>query len=286
MTITFENLTKRYGKKVALESFSATLTLGVVGLLGANGAGKTTLINLFVGIGQSDGGRILVDGVDTNVLGKEFLTYLGYMPQYPIFYKNFTVLDFLRYICAVKDIPAKRGERRALELLEIVNLADAAHKKIGALSGGMRQRVGIAQAMLGDPKILVLDEPTAGLDPRERIRFRNLMTHFSQDRTILLATHIVPDIEFIAEQVLLLKEGHLLRQATPATLSAEIEGKVWQFTTTDENGWNDLKISNMHRGADGILLRVLSDTKPHSNAVSVPPSLEDAFLYHCGEVDG
>lgn len=207
MNITFENLTKRYGKKVALDSFSATLSPGVVGLLGANGAGKTTLINLFVGISQGDGGRILVDGVDTSVLGKQFLSYIGYMPQYPTFYKNFTVMDFLCYICAVKDIPEKTGALRAKELLEIVNLTNAANKKIGALSGGMRQRVGIAQAMLGNPKILVLDEPTAGLDPRERIRFRNLITRFSQDRIVLLATHIVPDIEFIARQVLLLKEG-------------------------------------------------------------------------------
>lgn len=283
MNITFENLTKRYGKKAALTDFSATLTPGVIGLLGANGAGKSTLLNLFVGGLKGDGGRILVDGVDVKKLGRRFLSYLGYMPQYPTFYQNFTVLEFLRYLCAVKDIPAKIGEARARELLDIVNLSDGAEKKIGALSGGMRQRVGIAQAMLGDPKILVLDEPTAGLDPRERIRFRNLISRFSDNRIILLATHIVPDIEFIAEQVLLLKEGRLLRQGSPAALTAEIEGKVWQFTTTQESRFRDMKISNMHRNGKEVLLRILSDTPPTENGALVPPSLEDVFLYHCGE---
>ena len=183
--ISFQNISKRYKGNYALNNFSAELHEGVYGLLGANGAGKTTLINIFVGILQNDSGTILIDGKDTRELGKNFLSQIGYMPQYPVFYKDFTIIDFLQYICALKGIPALQGKNRALELLNVVNLVDVRNKKIGALSGGMRQRVGIVQAMLGDPKILILDEPTAGLDPSERIRFRNLISQFAQGRIIL-----------------------------------------------------------------------------------------------------
>lgn len=188
MKISLRNISKQYkgmsalGKYAkgiyALKDFTTELTEGVYGLLGANGAGKTTLINIFVGILGSDGGTVLIDGQDARTLGKDFLSKIGYMPQYPFLYRDFTVMDFLLYMCALKGIPDEQGKRRALELLDIVNLSDAKDKKIGALSGGMRQRVGIVQAMLGDPEILILDEPTAGLDPSERIRFRNLISKF------------------------------------------------------------------------------------------------------------
>ncbi len=180
MKISFQNVSKQYKGRYALKDFTTKLTEGVYGLLGANGAGKTTLINIFMGILGSDGGTILIDGQDAKTLGKDFLSKIGYMPQYPIFYRDFTVMDFLLYMCALKGIPAGKGKKRALELLDIVNLSEAKNKKIGALSGGMRQRVGIVQAMLGDPEILILDEPTAGLDPSERIRFRNLISKFAQ----------------------------------------------------------------------------------------------------------
>ncbi|WP_334136643.1 ABC transporter ATP-binding protein [Muricomes intestini] len=307
MKITFESIAKQYKGKYALKDFSTELGEGVYGLLGTNGAGKTTLLNIFVGILKSDAGRVRIDGVDVRKMGVNFLARIGYLPQSTQFYKDFRVMEFLNYMCALKDIPKSRGEKRVRELLEIVNLSDAQNKKIGALSGGMRQRVGIAQAMLNDPDILILDEPTAGLDPQERIRFRNLITKFSHGRTVLLATHIVSDIEFIANEVMLLKGGHLLMQDTPQNLTNGMKNKVWSVTVTDEtlndrldtlndkpDALNDkhdtlkdrlgsLKISNMLRDHDGIHLRIIDDEKPDETAVPVQANLEDVFLYHFGE---
>lgn len=286
MKVTFKGISKQYKGKYALENFTSELENGIYGLLGANGAGKTTLINIFVGILKSDKGQVLINDIDVRNLGIEFLSHIGYLPQYPQFYKNFEVMDFLRYMCVLKDIPKEQGEKRAKELLEIVNLSDASSKKIGALSGGMRQRVGIAQAMLNDPDILILDEPTAGLDPQERIRFRNLITKFSENRIVLLATHIVSDIEYIANQVILLKNGKLLKQDSPQALVSGIEGKVWTVNVTDqtlEDKLNHLKISNMMRDHEGIHLRVIDDEKPDANAVNIQPNLEDVFLYYSGD---
>lgn len=286
MNILFQNISKQYKDKYALRDFSASLDNGVYGLLGANGAGKTTLINIFVGILKSDGGHIIVDGIDAQEMGVNFLSHIGYLPQYPRFYKSFEVYDFLLYMGSLKNIPKTQAAKKAKELLDIVNLNDAAHKKIGALSGGMRQRVGIAQAMINDPDILILDEPTAGLDPQERIRFRNLITKFSEKRIVLLATHIVSDIEFIANQVILLKEGQLLKQDSPDILMKEIEGKVWLVSANDKTineKASHMKISNMFRENERIQLRVIDDQRPDENAVSVSPNLEDVFLYYNGE---
>ena len=286
MKVTFKDISKQYKGKYALKNFTSELENGIYGLLGANGAGKTTLIKIFVGILKSDKGQILINDIDVRNLGVEFLSHIGYLPQYPQFYKNFEVMDFLRYMCVLKDIPKEQGEKRAKELLEIVNLSDASTKKIGALSGGMRQRVGIVQAMLNDPDILILDEPTAGLDPQERIRFRNLITKFSENRIVLLATHIVSDIEDIANQVILLKEGQLLKQDSPQALVRGIEGKVWNVSATEntiEEKLKHLKISNMMRNQDGIHLRVINDEKPDAHAVNIQPNLEDVFLYYTGD---
>ena len=283
MNIAFQNISKQYKGKYALQDFSTELQEGVYGLLGANGAGKTTLINIFVGILKRDTGNILIDGVEAGKLGKQFLSQIGYMPQYPIFYPDFRIVDFLDYMCALKGIPKEIGRKRIEELLETVNLTEAKHKKIGALSGGMRQRVGIVQAMLGDPKILILDEPTAGLDPQERIRFRNLITKFSHGRTVLLATHIVSDVECIANEVLILKKGQLIRQNTISALEQEIEGKVWLLEQTEHTSitrFDDLKISNMQRHGDQIALRMIAEEQPDSAAVAVKPNLEDVFLYY------
>lgn len=286
MELRFENISKKYKGKYALKDFSATLGNGVYGLLGTNGAGKTTLINLFMGIIKSDGGEIYLDGKNIKNMGADFLGNIGYLPQHPQFYKNFSVLEFLRYMCVLKDIPKNEGEKRINELLETVNLTDAVSKKVGALSGGMRQRLGIAQAMLNDPGILILDEPTAGLDPRERIRFRNLISKFSENRIIILATHIVPDIEFIANKIILLHEGHLLKHDSPADLCAELDGKVWALELPVPDVPGALvhhTISNMAREGEGIKLRIISPDKPHSDAVNVSANLEEVFLYHCGE---
>lgn len=286
MEIRFEHLKKRYKGKYALKDFSAVLDNGVYGLLGTNGAGKTTLLNLFMGIIRGDGGEIYINGENIRNMGADFLSNIGYLPQYPQFYRDFTVKDFLRYMCVLKDIPAQQGEARIRELLNTVRLEEAADKKVGALSGGMRQRLGIAQAMLNDPGILILDEPTAGLDPRERIRFRNLIARFAGDRIILLATHIVPDVEFIANKILLLHEGVLLKYDIPAALCGELDGKIWALELPAPDVPTELihhTITNMAREGSGIRLRMISEEQPHPQAVCVPANLEEVFLYHCGE---
>lgn len=287
MEVTFQEISKRYKGKYALKDFTACLENGVYGLLGANGAGKTTLINILVGLLRSDKGKVLVDGRDVQYMGKEFLSRIGYMPQYPVFYKDFKVIDFLLYMCELKGISKKEGNNRILELLEIVNLSDSVNKKIGALSGGMRQRVGIVQAMLGNPDILILDEPTAGLDPQERIRFRNLIAQFSKERTVLIATHIVSDVEFIANEVLILKEGKLIKMNRTLELEKEIEGKVWGLTLPDAeaiNQYSQYKISNMIREGDSIRLRMIAEHRPNVLAECLKPNLEDVFLYYNGIV--
>lgn len=286
MKISLQNVSKQYKGKYALKDFTTELSEGVYGLLGANGAGKTTLINIFVGILGSNSGTVLIDGQDARTLGKDFLSKIGYMPQYPVFYRDFTVMDFLLYMCALKGISVGQGKKRALELLGIVNLLDAKDKKIGALSGGMRQRVGIVQAMLGDPEILILDEPTAGLDPSERIRFRNLISQFAQGRTVLLATHIVSDVECIAKEIIILKEGSLVTQGTTDTLEQNIYGKVWEVTVNAEDATrlgNLYYISNMKQQGGNFSVRIVSDMLPATNAVKTSPNLEDVFLYYFRE---
>jgi ABC-2 type transport system ATP-binding protein len=253
--------------------------------LGTNGAGKTTLINAFMGIIPAEG-EIYIDDQNVRTMGASFLSNIGYLPQYPKFYKDFSVLEFLRYMCLLKDIPRDVAESRIASLLETVNLTEAASKKVGALSGGMRQRLGIAQAMLSDPGILILDEPTAGLDPRERIRFRNLISKFAENRIVILATHIVSDIEFIASQIILLHEGNMLRFGSPTDLCQELNGKVWALQLQASDVPSALvhhTISNMAREDHGIRLRIISEEQPHPDAVPVLANLEEVFLYHCGE---
>ncbi|MFC6649245.1 MULTISPECIES: ABC transporter ATP-binding protein [Paenibacillus] len=286
MKVNINQISKQYKGRYVLKDFSAQLENGIYGLLGNNGAGKSTLIQILVGIQKSDKGKILIDGIDARCLGVHFLNHIGYLPQFPGFYKNFTVIDFLNYMCVLKGIPKNKGAMRSRELLRVVNLSSAEDKKIGTLSGGMLQRVGIAQAMLNDPAILILDEPTAGLDPQERIRFRNLITKFSENRIVLLATHIVSDIEFIANQVILLKNGRLLKQDTPQALIDGLAGKVWTVSATDhilDRQLHQLRISNMLRMGEKIQLRVIDDAKPDESAVNVQGNLEDVFLYYFGE---
>ena len=283
MEVRLEHISKKYGSKYALRDFTATLENGVYGLLGTNGAGKTTLINAFMGIIPAQG-DIFINGTNIRSLGSDFLSNIGYLPQYPKFYRDFSVREFLRYMCVLKGID--QADARIDTLLDTVNLADAAGKKIGALSGGMRQRLGIAQAMLSDPGILILDEPTAGLDPRERIRFRNLISQFSENRIVILATHIVSDVEFIANKILLLHQGELLKFAPPTELCRELDGKVWALTLAEPDVPASLvhhTISNLAREENGIRLRILSETQPHPDARPVDADLEEVFLYHCGE---
>ena len=269
MELQFENITKKYGKKYALYNFSVTLGNGVYGLLGTNGAGKTTLLNVFMGITRANGGIIRLNGKDISGIGSDLFSNIGYLPQSSVFYRDFTVESFLRYLSVLKGREKKQSEER-----------------IGAVSGGMRQRLGIAQAMLNDPGILILDEPTAGLDPRERIRFRNLISRFAEGRIVIIATHIVSDVEFIANYVLLLHEGKLLRLDSPSALCEELRGKVWALSLDAQDVPAELlshTSSNLVREDGGIRLRILSDSCPHPKAEPVTANLEEVFLYHCGE---
>lgn len=225
MELTVENLTKKYGEKVALREFSYTFTPGIYGILGANGAGKSTLMNLITDNVKRTQGQILWDGTDILKLGASFRKLLGYMPQQQGMYNDFSARAFLRYMADVKGLKRKDAKAQIEQLLELVNLKDVAHKKLGGFSGGMRQRVLLAQALLGEPQILILDEPTAGLDPKERLRLRQYIADLAQNRIVFLTTHIVSDIESIATDVLLMKDGQLVRHGTPEELIASVQGK-------------------------------------------------------------
>ena len=224
MELRIEHLMKRYGEKVALADFSYTFTPGIYGILGANGAGKSTLMNLITDNVSRDGGSILFDGTEILKLGKAFRAAVGYMPQQQGMYDDFSARAFLRYNAEIKQIPAKHARAQSEQLLEVVNLREVAHKKVGGFSGGMRQRVILAQALLGEPKVLILDEPTAGLDPKERLRLRRYIADLAQDRIVFLTTHIVSDIESIARDVLLMQEGSIVAHGTPEDLMARVGG--------------------------------------------------------------
>lgn len=225
MELRIEGLTKQYGQKKALDAFSVTFTEGLYGILGANGAGKSTLMNLITDNISRTAGEILFDGRDILKLGKAFRTKVGYMPQQQGFYEQFSGRAFLHYMAELKEIPRKQAKVQVEELLKLVNLDGDAHRKVGGYSGGMKQRLLLAQALLGDPSILILDEPTAGLDPKERIRLRNYIADLGQNKIVLLATHIVSDIETIAGQVVLMQDGKLVRQGSVEELLEEMKEK-------------------------------------------------------------
>ncbi len=224
MELKIEGLTKKYGEKIALQDFSYTFSSGIYGILGANGAGKSTLMNLITDNVKRNGGKILWDGKEILELGKKFRSVIGYMPQQQGMYGEYSAVGFLRYIASIKEIPHKEANEQIKQLLEVVSLENAAHKKLGGFSGGMRQRVLLAQALLGNPQILILDEPTAGLDPKERLRIRNYISDLAENRIVFLTTHIVSDIESIAGEVLLMKNGRLITHGSPADLIAEVNG--------------------------------------------------------------
>lgn len=284
MRLEIKNVSKQYPATLALDSFSAELTNGLYGLLGPNGAGKTTLISIITTLLQPSAGTVLYDGKPVG--GRDYMKILGYLPQYPRFYPNFTAQEFLMYMAAMKGIAKKAAKPRIAELLEQVNLTEHRDKKIGAFSGGMRQRLGIAQAILNDPEILILDEPTAGLDPKERVRFRNIISRLSSNRIIILATHIVSDLEFAAKEVILLKEGKLLKKASPLALQASVAGKVWSVQADEEELEQYMAryvIANAAVSGGTYALRIISGQKPHEKAISEQPRLEDVYLYYFGE---
>ena len=283
MKLEIRHVTKRYRDKMAAADVSLTLTAGVWGLLGANGAGKTTLMRMLAGILRPSSGRILCDGVEIGTLGAAYREKLGYLPQEFGFYPEFTVQDYLEYMAALKGLPRAEATRQIDALLERVSLAEVRRKKIVKLSGGMKRRVGIAQALLNDPEILILDEPTAGLDPGERVRFRNLLSEFAQDRIVLISTHIVSDVEYIAAENAVMKDGKIIAVDTTEGLVQQIEGKVWQGSAPagELPRWEHcLQVVNLRNEPDGtVTLRYLAEAPQLPGSIPARPKLEDLYLW-------
>jgi len=277
-----ERVGKLYGNFTALKEINLDLKPGVYGLLGPNGAGKTTLMRIMTDLLIPTMGRVLYNGKDIHALGEVYRDKLGYLPQDFGVYPNFTAEGFLVYVAQLKGLDKATAIRKTAELLDLVGLTDRRKRKLGGFSGGERQRVGIAQALLNDPEVLILDEPTAGLDPQERIRFRALLTNLAESRLVLLSTHIVSDIEFSADQVILLKKGEILGQETPAELLRELTGKVWEVPVAS-NEQEELSArylcSNVSRLEGNVYLRLISESKPSTLAQNVTPNMEDLYLY-------
>lgn len=277
-------LTKQFGSKTAVKDLNITLTNGVYGLLGANGAGKTTLMRLLCNLQAPTSGQVFLGGKNIAGLGERYRALLGYLPQHFGYYPDFSAQDFLLYVSALKGLEEKAARKKSKELLEAVGLSGEAKQKIKTFSGGMKQRLGIAQAMLNDPHILILDEPTAGLDPKERVRFRNLISAFSKDRIVILSTHIVSDVEFVAEDIIMMKAGQVLHFGNPQKILSEIDGKVWECTVPTDSAEKyaaAYNTSNLrHTGENRTVLRIIADRPPMGNAVRVQPTLEDLYLFY------
>jgi len=282
MQLLIEHVSKRYGQDLwALSDFSLTLAPGVLGLLGPNGAGKSTLMRVLATITRPTRGRVLWDGDDIAARPDPLRRVLGYLPQDFGIYPNLSATEFLEYLAAVRGLEARTARKRIDRLLDLVNLADARRRPLGGFSGGMRQRVGIAQALLNDPHLLIVDEPTGGLDPEERVRFRNLLGDLAGDRIVILSTHIVSDVEAVATRIVLIARGRLVLEAAPEALLASATGKVWEWEIPS----GDLvavrqqhRVSGVLRRAQGATVRVVADQMPGSGARPVPPTLEDAYL--------
>ena len=289
MELTISDLTKDFGSFRAVDQVTFTMHSGVYGLLGVNGAGKTTLMRMLTTLIHPTGGEIRWDGQDVFRMDSAYRKLLGYLPQDFGYYPDFSIYDYLMYIASIKGIRPAAAKQRALRLLKQVGLSQAGHKKMKTLSGGMKRRVGIAQAMLNDPKILILDEPTAGLDPNERIRFRNLISELSEDRIVLLSTHIVSDIEYIASEILLMKDGRITLSGTAEEVIASMPERVWLFSVPREHVDRYLaayRVSNLKTTPAGATLRVLSAECPAIGAVETAATLEDVFLHYFGESAG
>ena len=285
MKLSFENISKLYGDTVALQQIDLTLGSGVYGLLGPNGAGKTTLMRIMTDLLAPSTGRVLLDGQDIAVMGAAFRKKLGYLPQDFGVYPNFTAEQFLLYIARLKGLSKFDAKRQTDNLLRMVGLEDKKQKKLKGFSGGQRQRVGIAQALLGDPEILVLDEPTAGLDPEERIRFRGIISDLSQQKLVLLSTHIVSDLEAVANEIILLRKGVVLSMQKPASLLEQLNGQVWLVTVpaVDEAALTkQYTCSNVMHTDGKSVIRLLSESAPRPDAVPTAPNMEDMYLYYFG----
>ena len=289
MDLRIFNLTKDFDGFKAVNNFSFSMDRGVYGLLGINGAGKTTLMRMLTTLMKPTAGQITWDGEDIFAMDGKYRTLLGYLPQDFGYYPDFSVYDYLMYIAALKGIRPAVAKQRVKEMLKQVGLLKARNKKMKTLSGGMKRRAGIAQAMLNDPRILILDEPTAGLDPSERIRFRNLISELSEDRIVLLSTHIVSDIEYIANEILLMKDGQLVTSGTSENIIDSMPESVWICRVSKASidvCLKRFKVSNVKNVPGGAELRIISRNQPTENAIQVDATLEDVFLYYFGERAG
>lgn len=289
MEIEIKNVSKAYGKKLAVDGVSFKIREGVVALLGANGSGKTTLMRVIADVLTPTDGEILLDGKNVKLLGAAYRNLIGYLPQNFGYYRDFTAEDFLLYMCALKGINGHAAKERSGKLIEYVGLEKERKSKLKTFSGGMLQRIGIAQALLNDPAILILDEPTAGLDPKERIRFRNMMNEISQSRIIIYATHIVSDIAFISGRILIMKNGKIAADGSPASLLSDMNGKVW-FVDAEKQELESLQshftVGNIIGLESGkFRARIISDVLPTEGAVQAEPELDDVYLNYFSEVN-
>lgn len=296
MKLCFREVTKSYGSNLALDHFTASLEPGIYALLGPNGSGKSTLMNILTDNLKADAGEITYtsdEGVAEDVLkmGVRFREKLGFMPQYPGLYPNFTVERFMWYMAALKGLSKEKAKADIPAILAAVELDDVPRRKIGALSGGMKQRLALAQAVLGDPEILILDEPTAGLDPKQRISIRNYIARIAFNKIVIIATHVVSDIEFIARDIILLKKGVIVDNAPPHQLTKKIEGKVWNVPcgeTEVQRMQDTYRVTNISRDDEcgAVILRILAEEKPKNDAKAAAPTLEDYYLYVFGDAEG
>ena len=288
MKLTITDLTKKFGHKTAVDHVDLELTPGIIGLLGPNGAGKTTMIRLLCDLTQPDSGAVLLDGENIRSMGEDYRDLLGYLPQKVGYYPWFTAEKYLMYIAALKGLSTEEAAAKTKDLLEQVGLYSERKKRLGAFSGGMLQRVGIAQALLNDPKILILDEPTAGLDPQERIRFRTMIAGLARDRLVILSTHIVTDVEHIATQVVMLRSGKVVAHDTIGHIRNTLTGKVCTLTVSAEEAEQYRQthlVANMQPVGEKIMLRLVCPNGFPDGAVPVEPDLEDAYLAYCGRED-
>ncbi len=283
MELLIDHVSKRFRDKRAVSDISLELTPGVWGLLGANGAGKTTLMRMIAGNLQPDAGQIVYDGVPIGMLGERYRDIFGFLPQEFGFHQDFTVGDYLTYVAALKGLDERQGRRRIQELLERVSLLDVRGRKIARLSGGMKRRVGIAQALLNDPEVLILDEPTGGLDPGERVRFRNLLSEFAHDRIVLISTHIVSDVEYIATCHAIIKDGRLLATGSTEELVRLVEGRVWSCQVPADlvpEYESRLQVVSLRNENDGsVSIRYLRERPCNAGSVAATPRLEDLYLW-------
>lgn len=286
MELVLEGIKKSYnkGKTYAVKDFNVSFTPGVYGLLGPNGAGKSTLMNMITDNLKADSGKIMLDGIEIGKLGAKYRSLLGYMPQQQGIYEDFTGEKFLWYMAALKGLKKKEAREAVGRLLEVVNLQKDRHKKLKSYSGGMKQRILIAQALLNNPKILIMDEPTAGLDPKERIRIRNFISEISKDKIVILATHVVSDVEYISKELLFMKSGSIVAQGTPQELLGDMENRVFEVLVTPEEQKfyeaSDDKITNIMLTSDKTALHLVSEHYPSRGEVrEARPNLEDVYLY-------